>query len=213
MSQIIIGVDEVGRGAVAGPMYLGGVVVIPSHPLFSLLSQRFEFLNLLLEEKEKIILRDSKKMTPRQRQRAARFLESQLNFFLVKISNQLIDEKGISQAFKLGLNQLLERVSSVFSLTETKLLLDGNLLPSLDVPLVAAEAVVKGDNKIGVIAAAAVVAKVHRDEFMTNLSPTYPEYHWEKNVGYGTREHFEAIRRLGVTPYHRRSFLTRVLSS
>ncbi len=209
---VIVGVDEVGRGAVAGPMYLGAVVLTPTNPFFKTLTTQEENLNLLLNEEEKIILRDSKKMTIKQRLKTATFLQRQVASFLVEINNQYIDNFGLTKALEQGINQLLAKISQSFPLSQLHLLVDGNFLPHLRYQPAKAENIIKGDNQLGVIAAAAVIAKVHRDNLMVKLSSSYPQYHWQKNVGYGTPQHLEAIRLYGLTPYHRRSFLNKLLA-
>ncbi len=209
---VIVGVDEVGRGAVAGPMYLGAVVLTPTNPLFKTLTTQEENLNLLLNEEEKIILRDSKKMTFKQRLKTAAFLQRQITSFLVGIDNQYIDNFGLTKALEQGINQLLAEISRTFSLSQLHLLVDGNFLPHLKYQPARAENIIKGDNQLGIIAAAAVIAKVHRDNLMIKLSSSYPQYHWQKNVGYGTPQHLEAIRLHGLTSYHRRSFLNNFLA-
>ncbi len=212
MAQIIIGIDEVGRGALAGPMYLAGAVISSNHPLFSILTRinqaSFEFY---LDIKERYVLRDSKKMTLNQRLKTAELLRSDLDYCLVAVSNSDIDKHGLSRAFSAGVAKILAKLAQKYPLNSAQVFIDGNVLPNLNSQPAKIMALAKADDRIGIVAAAAVLAKVKRDLFMVDLDAKYPGYQWRKNVGYGTKNHIQAIKTIGPSPYHRLSFLRNIL--
>lgn len=179
--KTIAGVDEAGRGPLAGPVVVAAVVLFPN--------QKFAKLN------------DSKKLSPKVRE----LLFSQIkleaaNFSIVEISSDQIDELNILQATMLGMQQAVEKLKekNVFSL------IDGNRVPAGLVD--KAQAVVKGDCRFASVAAASVLAKVYRDNLMLKLHEEFPEYNFANNKGYPTKEHLAAIRKYGITPFHRKSY-------
>lgn len=180
----IAGLDEVGRGPWAGPVVAAAIVI----ENLSAFEQRFPDI------------RDSKQLTPRHRTEIfERLLQcSVIRFALGSASVKEIDELNIRQATFLAMRRALTELGDVKAY-----LVDGNALPTLDLP---GRSIVKGDQKSWSIATASIVAKVTRDREMTLLAREFPEYGWEKNAGYGTKQHQEAIHRFGVTPHHRRSF-------
>lgn len=176
------GCDEAGRGCLAGPVSCAAVILPPgfSHPL----------------------LRDSKKMTERQRETLRPVIEREaLAWCVVMVDAAEIDRVNILQASVLG----MQRAVSGLGLKPEHILVDGNKFsPHPDgIPHTC---IVHGDALYASIAAASVLAKTHRDELMTRLAQEYPGYGWEVNKAYPTKAHREAIARLGVTPLHRRSF-------
>ena len=176
------GCDEAGRGCLAGPVSCAAVILPPgfSHPL----------------------LRDSKKMTERQREALRPVIEREaLAWCVVMVDAAEIDRVNILQASVLG----MQRAVSGLGLRPEHILVDGNRFsPHPDgIPHTC---IVHGDALYASIAAASVLAKTHRDELMTRLAQEYPGYGWEVNKAYPTKAHREAIARLGVTPLHRRSF-------
>jgi ribonuclease HII len=175
------GVDEVGRGALAGPLVAAAVVLDPvfRHPL----------------------LRDSKRLTPGQRERLEPLIRTAASTVeVVEVGPDLIDLHGIGWANRTAFEQLMVLVDAPL------FLLDGNLKLSSKRPY---RSVVHGDDLVPAISAASIVAKVWRDRLMRRLDPDFPHYGWAGNKGYGSARHLEAIARHGPSPLHRRSFLHR----
>ncbi|CRK75277.1 ribonuclease HII [Nereida ignava] len=176
----IIGVDEVGRGPLAGPVVAAAVWLDPGNIPDG--------------------LNDSKKVPLKLRNALAELLPQIADVSIGEASVQEIDELNILRASHLA----MERAVAGLDVSADFALVDGNLIPrDLAVP---ARAVVKGDAISQSIAAASIVAKVRRDQLMLSLAQQYPGYGWEKNQGYPTKAHREALQNLGVTPHHRRSF-------
>lgn len=174
----VAGVDEVGRGPLAGPVTAAAVVLDPAR----------------LPEG----LRDSKRLSPQARARLDAWLHAHAEVAVVHVSVEEIDRLNILRASHLAMWR------AVTMLRPDHALIDGNLLPeALPCP---ARALVSGDARCLSVAAASIVAKVARDRLMTGLARTFPGYGWERNMGYPTREHLRALLDLGVTPHHRRSF-------
>lgn len=175
------GCDEAGRGCLCGPVACAAVI-LPSG--FSLPG-----------------LDDSKKLSEKRRRELRPLIEEQaLAWAVVMVSSERIDKLNILRASITGMQEALDKLS----VSPQHILVDGNrFYPWHDVPYTT---VVGGDGKYAAIAAASVLAKTHRDELMLQLAREYPGYGWEKNMGYPTRQHLEGIDRLGLTPYHRRSY-------
>jgi ribonuclease HII len=185
---LVCGIDEAGRGPLAGPVVAAAVVLDPRR-----------FPKTLRNG-----LDDSKVLTAEQRETCYRVLRRCADRGSVRIgigaaSVGEIDRVNILQGALLA----MARAVSVLGVCPDVALVDGNIAPPLICPV---QTVVKGDALSFSIAAASVVAKVTRDRIMHGLAPRYPGYGWETNVGYATPEHGEAIRRLGITRHHRRSF-------
>ncbi|MFH1297383.1 MAG: ribonuclease HII [Bacteroidota bacterium] len=179
--RIEAGCDEAGRGALAGPLF-AAVVILPkgySHPL----------------------LTDSKQLSRTQRNLMRIEVEREaLAFAVSRVEVQTIDEINILNASFLGMEQAVE----ILSRKPELLLVDGNRFrTTLEIPF---QCIVKGDGKFFSIAAASVLAKTYRDDFMELLHEEFPLYHWKENKGYPTPAHQVAISVHGITPYHRRSF-------
>ena len=178
----ICGVDEAGRGPLAGPVCAAAVILprgltIPG-------------------------LNDSKKLTDKRRRELFEQITQQAACFSIAFaSQQEIDEYNILQATMLAMQRAVARLP----IPADFVLVDGNKLPQLPVP---ARDIVKGDQKSANIAAASILAKVTRDRFMEAYALEYPGYGFEIHKGYPTRRHYDAIFELGLTPLHRRSFLT-----
>ncbi len=181
--KIICGVDEVGRGPLAGPV-VAAAAVLPSD-LPPEISSRIQ---------------DSKKMSLRQREEIQPLLlECGVRVSVAEASVEEIDEINILQASLLAMRRAVEGLGLAVDMA----LIDGNRCPKLSCP---ATPIVKGDDKCLSIAAASIVAKVTRDRMMIRLADDHPGYGWERNMGYGTAEHLDALRRIGVTKWHRVSF-------
>ena len=175
----IIGVDEVGRGPLAGPVISAAIIL----------------------NKEKIPegINDSKKLSKKKREVINEELISQHSFAIGIASVEEIDKINILQASLLA----MKRAVLNLNIKPQTILVDGNKLPDLEFNMYP---IIKGDSKSISIAAASIIAKVYRDKLMQDLSLQYPGYYWEKNSGYGTKQHLLALDNLGVTPIHRKSF-------
>lgn len=176
----IAGVDEAGRGPLAGPVVVAAVVLHRNRPVDG--------------------LADSKMLTARRRMAlAARIREDAAGVSVVSLTPREIDELNILGASLEG----MARAVAALAMRPARVLVDGNRMPELDCPC---EAVVGGDATIPAISAASILAKVARDEYMIALDARYPGYGFARHKGYPTREHLEALYRLGPCPEHRRSF-------
>lgn len=175
------GCDEAGRGCLAGPVFAAAVILPP------------DFHDPLLN--------DSKQMTARNRDRLRAVIEREAVAWAVEaVSAERIDRINILNASFEGMSLAAERLDP----RPEFLLIDGNRFRTrLDIPF---SCVVKGDGKFADIAAASVLAKTHRDEYMTRLAEEFPHYGWLQNKGYPTRQHRLAIREHGLTPHHRLTF-------
>lgn len=175
------GCDEAGRGCLAGPVFAAAVILPP------------DFSDPLLD--------DSKRMTERNRDRLREVIEREAVAWAVEaVSPARIDEINILNASFEGMSLAVARLAPQPGF----LAIDGNRFRStLEIPFCC---IVKGDGKYADIAAASVLAKTHRDEYMRRLAEEFPQYGWLKNKGYPTREHRLAIREHGLTPHHRLSF-------
>ncbi len=177
---LVAGVDEAGRGPLAGAVFAAAVILDPAHPVAG--------------------IRDSKKLTARVRENLAMEIRHHATAWCVARADvHEIDELNILQATFLSMRRAVAGLSHRPGLVYV----DGNRLPGLDCP---AEAVVGGDDLLACIGAASILAKVHRDCEMIELAQRYPEYGFDRHKGYGTREHLAALERHGPTPIHRRSF-------
>jgi len=176
----IAGVDEVGRGPLAGPVMAAAVILKPDDIPDG--------------------LNDSKKLTGKRREVLEAKIFENAWVGLGEASVAEIDEHNILRASHIAMLRAVEALDPA----PDYLLIDGNLLPNgLSIP---AEPVVKGDGRSVSIAAASIVAKLWRDRVMVDLAQQFPGYGWEKNAGYPTKQHREGLQNLGVTPHHRRSF-------
>ena len=186
-SAVIVGVDEVGRGPLAGPVTAAAVFF-----------DRQKITSDLLTK-----IDDSKKIAQKKRATISKQIESIAIIGIGWASSGEIDQLNILEATMLAMQRAIFSLQKQIILDPDYILIDGNKFPRLDFP---SKAIVRGDEKSISIAAASIVAKSKRDAFMTSLSKLYPGYGWEKNAGYGTREHLAAIEREGITVHHRRSF-------
>ena len=175
------GCDEAGRGCLAGPVTAAAVI----------LPKRFRH----------DVLNDSKKLTPKQRESLKdEIIESAIAWNVAFVGNIEIDELNILRASIKAMHMAIEGLKK----KPQFLLIDGNtFFPYKDLKH---KTIVKGDSLFFSIAAASVLAKVFRDEYMIKLNGEYPQYGWNENKGYATKDHREAILKYGITPYHRRSF-------
>ena len=174
------GIDEVGRGPWAGPV-VAAAVILPHN-----------FITTSLD--------DSKKLSKKKREMLFEELISRSDFGIGYGSVEEIDEHNVLQATLLAMTRALANLKSL----PQRALIDGNCVP-IGLPCISKN-IIRGDAKVASIAAASIIAKVTRDKLMTELAQLYPGYGWERNFGYGVKEHQKALKLLGVTPYHRRSF-------
>ena len=186
-SAVIVGVDEVGRGPLAGPVTAAAVFV--------------DRQKITLDLSTKID--DSKKVPQRKRATISKQIEGIAIIGIGWASSGEIDQLNILEATMIAMQRAVLSLRKQIILDPDYILIDGNKVPSFDFP---SKAIVRGDEKSLSIAAASIVAKSKRDALMTSLSRLYPCYGWEKNAGYGTRQHLAAIEREGITAHHRRSF-------
>ena len=177
---LVAGVDEAGRGPLAGPVVAAAVILDDQNPIQG--------------------LADSKKLTALRRERLFDEIRAKaLCCSIAEASVEEIDTLNILQATMLAMRRAVEGLR----LKPNKVLVDGNRLPVLDV---LAEAIVKGDSKVPAISAASILAKVHRDRLCDEWHVQYPMYGFDAHKGYGTATHLQALRQHGSSPWHRRSF-------
>lgn len=181
IDTIECGCDEAGRGCLCGPV-VAAAVILPS-------GFENEYFN------------DSKQLTEKKRKELRIIIEKEaLAYAISFVSNEEIDEINILNASFLAMTQAVEKLKTIPEL----LLIDGNRFrTTLKIPY---KCIVKGDAKYQSIAAASILAKTYRDEYMENLSKEYPQYDWQKNKGYPTKKHRQAIKESGITPHHRKTF-------
>lgn len=178
----IAGVDEVGRGPLAGPVVCAAVI-------------------MPLDEEDLIVgVDDSKKLSEKKREQLAEEIKKRaLAYTIVEIDEKVIDEINILEATKLGMKQAIETLS----ITPDVVLTDGNM--TIDISH-RQHSVIHGDALSYSIGAASIIAKVYRDKMMEEYAKTYPHYAFEKNKGYGTAAHIQGIKEYGLCPIHRRTF-------
>lgn len=185
--EIICGVDEAGRGPLAGPVYAAAVILPKGHIV--------EGVN------------DSKKLSEKKRELLFdKIIDECVCYSIGTASEKEIDEINILQATYLAMKRAVDGLEIDPQLA----LIDGNRIP----PLIStdARAIVKGDAKSASIACASILAKVSRDRYMLEMAKKYPEYQFEKHKGYGTKLHYEMIEKYGICEIHRKSFLKKVLN-
>lgn len=194
-NNTIIGIDEVGRGPLAGPVVAAAFLL----DNVALLPQK---------------VNDSKKLGPKIRQSISHQLTADFKYGIGVVNHAEIDSINILQAtfkaMRLALKQLITNHN--IDMQHVTVLVDGQHDPFANDPF-RSEAIVKGDGKSYAIAAASIIAKVYRDEFMQKLAAKHPEYGFENNAGYGTKQHRQAILQHGSCKYHRKSFLKKILSA
>lgn len=190
----VFGLDEVGRGPLAGP-------VVASCVAYKVPAQ--------IELPKNIRIRDSKKLSEKQRAESSHWLRQQENIYwsLAERSAQDIDRLNILKAtFEAMEEAFVKCFSKIPQGAPYIVLVDGNLLPAFLKSYRQAKALVKGDSKSFAIAAASIIAKEYRDAFMSEIAKDFPDYAWDQNAGYGTEAHRNAIQSQGLTLWHRRSF-------
>ena len=179
-TQRVAGVDEVGRGPLAGPVVAAAVILDPANPIEGLM--------------------DSKKLTEKKREILAEQIKQKaLAWHIARAEVEEIDDINILQASMLAMKRAVEGLN----IEPEQVLVDGNRCPKVNYPV---EAIVKGDSLVESISAASIIAKVARDTEMVEMDSRYPGYGLAKHKGYPTKDHMQALAELGVTEIHRRSF-------
>lgn len=179
-NRVIAGVDEVGRGPLAGPVVAAAVILPDDHELYD--------------------LTDSKKLSEKKRESLNIEIKQQaIAWSIASADIHEIDSINILQASLLAMKRAVESLS----VTPVYVLVDGTHCPDIAMPV---EAIIKGDSKIAAISAASILAKVYRDNLMIELAQQYPDYGFAKHKGYPTQQHLEALAVYGVTPVHRQTF-------
>ena len=181
----VAGVDEVGRGPLAGPVVCAAVI-------------------LPLEEEKRVLgIDDSKKLSAKKREALAEQIRAAARAYAIaEVDAATIDEINILQATRL----CMKRAVDMLVPAADRVLTDGNMTLDITLPQ---RSIVKGDALVCSIGAASILAKVYRDALMAEYAKLYPEYAFERNAGYGTQAHIRAIREVGACPIHRRSFITK----
>jgi ribonuclease HII len=178
--KIVAGVDEVGRGSLVGPVYAAAVI-----------------LNKSINKK---LLKDSKSLSKIKRRHLFFYIKKNSTWAIGQASIKEIEKINILNASLLAMKRAIKKLKKKPKLV----LIDGNKLPSLK--NYNLKYIIKGDKKIPSISAASIIAKVSRDNFITTLSKKFKNYKWDANSGYGTKEHLNAIKKFGITKYHRKTF-------
>jgi ribonuclease HII len=177
---LIAGVDEAGRGPLAGPVFAAAVILDPDRPIFGLADSK-----ILSESKRNSLYLNIK--------------ESALSWAIAQASVEEIDRFNILQATLVAMQRAVESLH----VTPDEVLVDGNRLPKLSIP---AQAIVKGDSKIQAISAASILAKVERDKLMVEYQEQYPDFNFGVHKGYGTKQHIAEIQAFGFLEVHRKTF-------
>lgn len=180
LMKIIAGVDEVGRGSLIGPVYASAVILKKS------INQK--------------LLKDSKSLSKKKREYLCTYIKKNSTWSIGKASVKEIEKLNILQASLLAMKRAIKKLKR----KPTHVLIDGNKTPELE--NYNLKSVIKGDKKIPSISAASIIAKVSRDKFITTLSKKNKGYDWDKNFGYGTKQHLKALKKLGITKHHRKTF-------
>ena len=180
LMKIIAGVDEVGRGSLVGPVYAAAVILKSS-------------INIKL-------LKDSKSISSAKRKVLFNYIKKNSIWAIGKASLKEIEQLNILNASLLAMKRAIKKLKK----KPSHVLIDGNKLPELK--NYKLKSIIKGDQKIPSISAASIIAKVTRDEMISNLSKKFKGYSWQKNFGYGTSQHLKAIKVLGITKHHRKNF-------
>ena len=184
----ICGIDEAGRGPIAGPLVVAGCV-------FEMENGKCKMENYLN------LLNDSKKLSPKKREELFEIIKETCKYHIVFVDNKTIDKKGLSFAIKYALNEIKN------TLKAQKYLFDGNS----NFGVLGIETIIKGDGKIKQISAASILAKVSRDKYMLEIADKYPLYNFKKHKGYITKEHIEEIKKHGFSNIHRKSYKLKAL--
>ncbi len=180
MKKIVAGVDEVGRGSLIGPVYAAAIIFKKN-----------------IKDKEII---DSKKIKKTKREIISKYIKKNSIWAIGSASLKEIENFNILNASLLAMKRAIEKLK----IKPNLILIDGNKSPKIKNCLV--KTVIKGDQKIKEISAASIIAKVSRDKLMNKMSKKFKKYKWDLNAGYGTKDHIKAIKKYGITKFHRKTF-------
>ena len=180
MKKTIAGVDEVGRGSLIGPVYAAAVI-----------------LKKKLDKKK---IKDSKKLSKKNREILEKYIKKNSYWSVGSASLKELEKMNILNASLLAMKRAIIKLKK----KPGQILIDGNKIPKIK--NYNLKYVIKGDEKIPEISAASIIAKVSRDRLITKMSKKYIKYSWNKNAGYGTKDHLSAIKKLGITKHHRKKF-------
>ena len=180
MKKVIAGVDEVGRGSLVGPVFAATVI--------------------FKKDIDKKKIKDSKQLSRDQRNLLEKYIKKNSFWTIGSASLKEIEKLNILNASLLAMKRSIKKLKSKPSL----IMIDGNKLPIMSGYKL--KSIIKGDQKVPEISAASIIAKVSRDRFITKMSKKFTKYAWNKNSGYGTKQHLSAIKKFGVTKHHRKTF-------
>ncbi len=180
MKKIIAGVDEVGRGSLVGPVFAAAVI--------------------FKKKIDKNKIKDSKQLSKEKRDDLEKYIKKNSIWSIGSASTKEIEKLNILNASLLAMKRSIKKLKLKPSIT----LIDGNKLPNISGYNL--KFVIKGDQKISEISAASIIAKVARDKLITKMSKNFKKYAWDKNAGYGTKQHLKAIKKFGITKHHRKTF-------
>lgn len=183
---VILGIDEVGRGCIAGPVVAAGVI--------------------LDDNIDTSQINDSKKISQNKREKIYNYLKENCKYVVKSSSVEEIEKMNILQASLLAMRRVINEIEGKFD----HVIVDGNISPDTSIDNLTT--IIGGDSKSLSIAAASIIAKVTRDKIMEDLDKENPGYFWNKNKGYGTKQHVEAIKKIGITCHHRKSFLSKIIT-
>ena len=188
MAVEICGIDEAGRGPIAGPLVVAGCI-------FKIENGKWKMENYLED------INDSKKLSEKKREELFEIIKQTCEYHIVFVDNKTIDKKGLSYAINYALKEIKN------TLKAEKYLFDGNSNFGVE----GIETIIKGDSKIKQISAASILAKVSRDKYMIEIADNYPMYNFKKHKGYITKEHIEEIKKHGFSDIHRKSYRLKAL--
>lgn len=197
--KLIIGIDEAGRGPLAGPVSVAAVLV------------NKDLFKKILKEGMLVGLTDSKKLSENKRENLFKKIKELekaevLKFSVTLIGVKTIDQRGIAFALRLGIKRILKRLQ--INPKEVSILLDGSLYaPDI---FINQKTIIRGDFTEPIISTASIIAKVHRDHYMKRIAHKSPKYDFEIHKGYGTRNHIKKIRMYGISKFHRKSFCKKI---
>ena len=180
MKKIIAGVDEVGRGSLIGPVYAAAVI--------------------LKKKVDKKLIKDSKKLNKKQREILEKYIKKNSIWSVGSSSKKEIEKLNILEASMLAMERAIKKLRYKPNLV----LVDGNKKPKIKNYVL--KNIIKGDQKVPSISAASIIAKVARDKMIARIGKKFKGYNWNRNFGYGTKEHLKAIKSLGITTHHRKTF-------